>query len=119
MKVKHAKKSLSIASPLLLDNDLDNAQDEYLLVASHIARALLLQSKIFPLSRPELPEQLKLIGQNDLSKIIEGLIYGIETHEELITLSKTIDMILSNIQLEADDSGQSEYLNTAVPAISS
>ncbi|MBF0458235.1 MAG: hypothetical protein HQK99_10110 [Nitrospirae bacterium] len=113
LKIRHAEKAQSIAYQLLMDNDWDNAEDEYLLTASHIARALLLRNKIFPLSRPELPEQLKLIDHDDLSNILERLIDGIKTHEDLITLSNTIALILKDLRLTADESEKSEYLTAS------
>jgi hypothetical protein len=108
LKIRHALKSQSIASQLLLDNDWDNAGEEYLIVASHIARALLLRNNIFPLSRPELPGQLKLIGQDVLSNIIERLIDGINNPEDLITLSNTIYLISQELRLAYEESKPSD-----------
>ncbi|WP_420264630.1 nucleotidyltransferase domain-containing protein [Candidatus Magnetominusculus dajiuhuensis] len=110
LKIRHAKKAQSIASQLLMDDDWDNAEEEFLLSASHIARALLLRNKIFPLSRPELAWQLKLIGQDDLSNVMERLICGTKTHEDLIEISKTICLILENLRLEAEESEESKSL---------
>ncbi|MBF0487831.1 MAG: hypothetical protein HQK98_06690 [Nitrospirae bacterium] len=110
LKIRHAEKTQSTASQLYIkDGDWDNAE-EYLLSTSHIARALLLRNKIFPLSRPELTWQLKLIGQNDLPNVMERLICGTKTHEYLIATSKTIGIVLENLRLEVEESEESKYL---------
>ena len=58
-KVDHARKRLRMATALLDLDDLDAASEELLFAASHVGRAILLKSGTFPLSRPEMPSQLK------------------------------------------------------------
>ena len=72
-KVNHARKRLSIALELLGVGDVEAASEELMFAVSHIARAILLKQGVFPLSRPELPEQLMDIAP-DLGRLLERLI---------------------------------------------
>ncbi|MBF0319334.1 MAG: nucleotidyltransferase domain-containing protein [Nitrospirae bacterium] len=108
LKLRHAEKSRSIASQLLFDAAWDNAGEEYLMVASHIARALLLRDKIFPLSRPELPGQLRIIGHEVLSNIIDRLMDGIDQPKDLLNIATSIDLMLKELLL-ADEDIKSPY----------
>ena len=58
-KLEHARKRTRMASELLEAEDLEAATEELLFGASHVARAVLLKRRVFPLSRPELPAQLE------------------------------------------------------------
>ncbi len=60
-KVDHARKRIRMATALLDLDDLDAAAEELLFTASHVARAVLLKTGTFPLSRPEMPSQLKAV----------------------------------------------------------
>lgn len=73
-KRDQAAKRLSLASRLYESEDYDHAQEEYLLSVGHLARALLLKSRTFPLSRPELPGQLRELGYTDLSNALDSLV---------------------------------------------
>ena len=64
-----------MAEAVLETDDLDAAAEEFLYAASHIARAILLRSEIFPLSRPEMPAQLLELDPGmatSLSQLVEG-----------------------------------------------
>lgn len=72
-KIVHGAKRLRMADMALEDGDNEAAAEELLFAASHAARAVLLKSGVFPLSRPELPSQLE--GVDDaLSRALRGLI---------------------------------------------
>ena len=72
-KIVHGSKRLRMAAMALEDGDTEAAAEELLFAASHAARAVLLNSGVFPLSRPELPAQLE--GVDDaLSRALCGLI---------------------------------------------
>ncbi len=62
-----AVKRVRAAEALLEMGDLPAAQEETLFALSHVARAELLASGIFPLSRPELPTQLDESGRGELA----------------------------------------------------
>ena len=68
-KVEYARKRIGMASELLEVGDVDAAAEELLFAASHVARAVLVKQGVFPLSRPELPSQLK-----DVAPTLAGLL---------------------------------------------
>jgi predicted nucleotidyltransferase len=72
-KLAQAKKRLVAATDLLEMGDLDAAQEELRFAASHLARAKLIGEHVFPLSRPELPEQLQRVGEERLGSILRLL----------------------------------------------
>ena len=53
---------------------MDAAREELLLAACHLARAILLRDGVFPLSRPELPDQLQAMDA-ELAKLLRRLIF--------------------------------------------
>lgn len=72
-KIVHGSKRLRMAAMALEDGDEAAAAEELLFAASHAARAVLLKSGVFPLSRPELPSQLEVVD-DALSCALRGLI---------------------------------------------
>ena len=72
-KIVHGAKRLRMAIMALEDDDTAAAAEELLFAASHAARAVLLKSGVFPLSRPELPAQLEGVD-GELSRALSGLI---------------------------------------------
>lgn len=72
-KVRYARKRMTLALELLEVGDTDAASEELMFAASHVARAVLLQRGVFPLSRPELPSQLEAIDL-DLARFLKRLI---------------------------------------------
>lgn len=64
-------------SEKLLDaDDYDSAQDSTKTGLSLLARALLLERMIFPMSRSELPSQLSLIGEDDLAGAVHETVFS-------------------------------------------
>lgn len=72
-KVVHGVRRLFLAASLLRGGDTDAAAEESLYVLGHIARGLLLRAMIFPLSRPELAEQVKTLGYAHLAALHERI----------------------------------------------
>lgn len=72
-KVVHAARRLFMAASLLRSGDVDASAEETLYVLGHIARGLLLRANVFPLSRPELAEQVKGLGYPHLASLHEQL----------------------------------------------
>lgn len=70
IKLGHSRVRLAVASKLADVGDATSGQKEAIYAASHLARAVLLSRGIFPLSRPELPSQLKRLGMVGLSEIL-------------------------------------------------
>jgi hypothetical protein len=72
-KVAHAYRRLIFSWELLGIDDLPASQEELMYAFSHIARALLLKSRLFPFSRPELPEQIEAMGQHRVARVLRDL----------------------------------------------
>ena len=64
-----------MAAGLLETGDAEAATEELVYAASHIARAILLARGVFPLSRAELPPQLKPY-ESELADALDRLIVG-------------------------------------------
>ena len=75
-KLNQAGARLSFASRLYASGDYDHAAEEFLLSARHLARAVLLKDRIFPLSQPELPKQLREQGCAELADLVDALADG-------------------------------------------
>jgi predicted nucleotidyltransferase len=71
VKVRQAARRYRASKALFEMGDLDAAQEEARFALSHVARAKLLSEHIFPLSRPELPGQLRTLGDNELAAGLE------------------------------------------------
>ncbi|MCH8994763.1 MAG: nucleotidyltransferase domain-containing protein [Chloroflexi bacterium] len=72
-KREQGAQRLSFASRLYESGDCDNAQEEYLLSTGHVARSVLLRAGLFPLSRPELQQQLRDAGNDELADALKTL----------------------------------------------
>jgi len=78
-KIEHAARRLLLASSLRESGDLDASAEELTYAVTHVARAILLMSKVFPLSRPEIITQLKELGYPKLSEALVELSFGDRT----------------------------------------
>jgi predicted nucleotidyltransferase len=72
-KVVHGIRRLFLASQLSGGGDMFAAKEELVFVLGHIARALLLRVGTFPLSRPELADQIRALGYVHLADLHERL----------------------------------------------
>ena len=68
-KVTHGARRLFLASGFIKTGDVNAAAEEMLYAAGHVARGLLLRAGIFPLSRPELEDQIRILGYPHLAAI--------------------------------------------------
>ena len=99
-KIVHGAKRLRMADMALEDGDSEAAAEELLFAASHAARALLLKSGVFPLSRPELPSQLE--GLDDaLSRALRGLIEDTLGTPDLERTARLIEERLAGLRTTA------------------
>lgn len=99
-KIVHGAKRLRMAAMALEDDDSEAAAEELLFAASHAARAVLLKSGVFPLSRPELPSQLE--GLDDaLSHALRGLIGANMDGAELEQAAGLIEERLAGLRAAA------------------
>lgn len=72
-KVVHGARRLFLANKLIETGDLEAASEEMLYAAGHVARGLLLKAEVFPLSRPELEDQIEALGYPHLASIHKEL----------------------------------------------
>jgi HEPN domain-containing protein len=82
-KLEHAKKSLDLARRVVDTGDHDGALIQVRTALSLAARAHLLSVGEFPLSRAELPHQLKAAGHAGAAGALEVCIYSEPTLERL------------------------------------
>ena len=73
-KIMHAMRRLILASDLRETGDLTAASEEALYAATHTARAILLRAAVFPLSRPEMVDQLATAGHQPLAELLRRLL---------------------------------------------
>jgi len=71
---ERASKTARHLSNVIESGDIDAAREQALSYMTHIARAELLDKGVYPASRPELPQQLKLIGSCSLAETLEHLL---------------------------------------------
>lgn len=109
-KVDHAAKRRAIAVKALTDGDRDAAEEEYLLTASHLARAVLLRARTFPLSRPELPQQLRALGRTKLAEALSALMSDALGLNDLREVARVVEQELEVLAREADRAAAREIL---------
>jgi hypothetical protein len=100
-KIGQATSKLILASQLLQIEDLEAAAEEMLYAVSHTARALLLREGKFPLSRPEMVEQLSMVGQNQLSELLSNLLNGRDDTSYLRHAQGLLKKLLTNLDVRA------------------
>lgn len=96
-KIAHAKRRLAIGDKCLEMGDYDAAAEEYLFAATQLARAVLLRQRIYPLSRPELSEQLAGIGWADLASDLQDLLHLDLKEAELRRISESLKRSLDDL----------------------
>ncbi len=67
-----ASKQFRYALDLLRMGDPESAQDELKVGLGHLARGLLIDRRVFPLSRPEVPDQLRSVGFHGLASALDA-----------------------------------------------
>lgn len=73
VKLRQSRRRLEVSRWLLDAGDASSAQKELVYAASHLARAILFDREVFPLSRPELPAQLRGVDEGVIAGIVESL----------------------------------------------
>lgn len=102
VKLAQAKRRLETSRLLLDAGDAASAQKELVYAASHLARALLLERDVFPLSRPELPDQLRGLNEQDVARSVETVASARTAPlEDLLAIWTAVD----RRRLEADQQG--------------
>ena len=72
---KRAKRAKQLFEDLKVIGDEDAAQEQYITMLTQIARAYLIRSDTYPASRPELPDQLKSVGEHELASQLEKALH--------------------------------------------
>jgi hypothetical protein len=92
VKLAQSRRRLEVGRMLLDAGDARSAQKELVYAASHLARSILLERRIFPLSRPELPVQLHKAKEPVIAHAVESLASApVTSIEELQTLWDALD----------------------------
>ena len=94
-KFKQAERRIRMADELLVMDDIDAATEEYLAIATQIARGILLRHGEYPLSRPELTKQLLARGETTLAANLEKLIEGECDKEQLRKIASDLHRALA------------------------
>jgi hypothetical protein len=76
---KRAKRAEHLLSELEAMGDWDEAHEQFMVVLTQRARAALIRHQVYPASRPELPNQLRTIGESDLADRLEETLRQRET----------------------------------------
>ena len=100
-KLHHIGKRLRIARLAIKDGDREAAEEELMMAASHCGRALLLRRGSFPLSRPELPEQLAEAGELKLAGLLSRLIKGRVGMERMKLMFAALRKLHRRLRLQA------------------
>ena len=90
-----ARRALRFSRDLAAMGDIQAAQEQSLLGVSHVARAALLQARVFPLSRPELSDQLESIGDQALADSLRRLMDGELSRGDI---SKSNDLAIRRLE---------------------
>lgn len=77
------------ARDMLLLGDDDAALDLVTSMLTHRARAHLLRAGVYPATRPELPDQLREIGEVVLAQDLRGVLLGERTARDVLALDAT------------------------------
>lgn len=95
-KREHGAVRLAFAETLRAMSDTDAAADELRFAVSHLARAELLERRVFPLARSELPEQLRTVDEHELAAALERL--NADTPIETQVLDQILELARSRFR---------------------
>lgn len=90
-KVVHGSKNLRMSLGLAQTGDVVSAWREMIYAVSHIARAILIAKQVFPLSRPELSDQLTSIGEIRLAKTLGQLLVEEPNLNDIISIGHDLE----------------------------
>lgn len=68
---ERAERAKRVLQDIRVIGDQDAAQEQHITMLTQTARACLIRSGTYPASRPELPDQLKSIGEQELASQLE------------------------------------------------
>ena len=93
-KMKNANRRIRLADDLLTSGDIEAAREEYLLTATQVARAELLRKEVYPMSRPQLSEQLRCVGEFELAAHLDTLSEGDGQTEQLRRIGQNLRKLI-------------------------
>jgi predicted nucleotidyltransferase len=99
-KIPHALRRLTLAHSLCESKDLDAATEEALYAATHVGRAILLKNQQFPLSRPEMIQQLRESGCKSLGNLLKTLLYDEPTWSTVRRANRYVKRLLIHLDRE-------------------
>lgn len=82
-KIEQARRMLDLARLVVASGDRDAAIEQVRSAITALARWLLLANGAFPLSRGELPDQLRVVGAADLAAVLDRCISSQPSMDEL------------------------------------
>ena len=82
-KIARLPEFVGLAERLIRICDRDAAQDQVRATLTAAARGVLLRERVFPLSRKQLPDQLRGIGMAEIGQALEETIYATVPLEQL------------------------------------
>jgi hypothetical protein len=85
-KLDQVRRILPLAEQVVASGDLEAGAEEVKRVLTAVGRWHLLSAGAFPLSRPELPDQLQAIGEQDLAAALERCFHDAADADELRAL---------------------------------
>jgi hypothetical protein len=94
-KRAHAVKSLDLGHRFVSSGDQDAALVQVRTALSLAARARLLADGVFPLSRAELPDQLRTLGEMTAARALTETIYGSPSLDELSVAARRGDELVA------------------------
>ena len=112
-KIRHAMRRLILASDLREMGDLTAASEEALYAATHTARAILLRTAVFPLSRPEMVDQLAAVGHQPLAELLRQLLVEEEDDRFLYRTMHYLKRLLTSLDKVAYAQFATKYARDA------
>ncbi len=82
--IQRAQRARDLLEELLEAGDEDAASEQLLSLLTHLARAVLVDKKVYPTSRPELPSQLRSVGETSLAHALEEAIMGRSSPRDIL-----------------------------------
>lgn len=74
--LRRAERAKRFLQQLVAARDEDGAHEQLLSFLTHLARARLASHGVYPASRPELPQQLRAVGEHQLARALKRAIDG-------------------------------------------
>ena len=94
-KYELARRGFSYARDLFAMGDVDAAQEELRISLGHLARGTLIRKGVFPLSRPELADQLRQAGDSELAQMMDRVFSLNNEAQDIVGIMREIEIRLA------------------------